>query len=239
MDAVSDRDGVLELVFACAMIMMHLSRGCEELVLWSSVQFDFVRLADSFCTGSSIMPQKKNPDVPELIRGKCGRVTGSLVALLMTMKALPLAYNKDMQEDKEPLFDAVDTVGGSLGIMAPLVETLDFRCERLALLAGAGFSTATEVADYLVRRGLPFRQAHEIVGRVVAYCDAQEISLEELTLADWRGFSTLFDADITAYLSAAGAVDSKDVYGGTARRQVALQVRRAASRWDVEVQVTE
>jgi argininosuccinate lyase len=239
MDAVSDRDGVLELVFACAMIMMHLSRGCEELVLWSSVQFDFVRLADSFCTGSSIMPQKKNPDVPELIRGKCGRVTGSLVALLMNMKALPLAYNKDMQEDKEPLFDAVDTVGGSLGIMAPLVETLDFRCERLALLAGAGFSTATEVADYLVRRGLPFRQAHEIVGRVVAYCDAREISLEELTLADWRGFSTLFDADITAYLSAAGAVDSKDVYGGTARRQVILQVRRAAARWDVEVQVTE
>jgi argininosuccinate lyase len=166
-------------------------------------------------------------------------VTGSLVALLMTMKALPLAYNKDMQEDKEPLFDAVDTVGGSLGIMAALVETLDFQRERLGLLAGAGFSTATEVADYLVRRGLPFRQAHEIVGRVVACCVARGISLEELTLAEWRGFSARFDADITAYLSAAGAVDSKDVYGGTARRQVILQVRRAAARWDVDVQVTE
>ncbi|MBN2333365.1 MAG: argininosuccinate lyase [Deltaproteobacteria bacterium] len=231
MDAVSDRDGVLEMLFAAALIMVHLSRFCEELVLWSTVQFDFISLADSFCTGSSIMPQKKNPDVPELIRGKCGRVIGSLVSLLVTMKALPLAYNKDMQEDKEPLFDAVDTVKASLAIMAPLVATMSVKQQKMASQAEAGFSTATEIADYLVRRGLPFRQAHEIVGNIVASCVDKGLAFSDLGADDWLRFSPFLDAGVESLLSADDAVQSKDVYGGTARRQVSLQLERVKQLW--------
>jgi len=231
MDAVSDRDGVLETLFAAALIMVHLSRFCEELVLWSSTQFNFVSLADSFCTGSSIMPQKKNPDVPELVRGKCGRVVGSLVSLLVTMKALPLAYNKDMQEDKEPLFDALDTVTGSLAVMAPMVATMTFNREVLAAQAEEGFATATEIADYLVRRGLPFRQAHEIVGRLVAHCLERGRRFRDLPLAEWQEFSPLFDDEVLGLLAAADAVDSKDVYGGTARARVRAQLERVKKKW--------
>ncbi len=231
MDAVSDRDGVLETLFAAALIMVHLSRICEELVLWSSTQFNFIVLADSFCTGSSIMPQKKNPDVPELIRGKCGRVVGSLVALLMTMKSLPLAYNKDMQEDKEPLFDALDTVKGSLAVMAPMVASMSVNREVLAAQAEEGFATATEIADYLVRRGLPFRQAHEVVGRLVARCLERGQCFRDLTLAEWREFSPLFDAEVLSLLGAADAVASKDVYGGTAMNQVEKQLARLKRQW--------
>jgi argininosuccinate lyase len=226
LDAVSDRDGALETLFALSLIMVHLSRFCEELILWSTVQFDFISLSDGFCTGSSIMPQKKNPDVPELIRGKSGRVVGSLVSLLVLMKSLPLAYNKDMQEDKEPLLDALATVAGSLQIMADLVREMKVKAENMRAQAGAGFSTATEVADYLVRKGLPFRQAHEIVGRVVAYCEAQEKDLLDLQLTEWRQFSDLFGDDLSGFLAPEDAVDAKDLPGGTATGQVRTQISR-------------
>ena len=230
-DAVSDRDGVLEMLFSVALIMVHLSRFCEEIVLWSSTQFNFVSLADSFCTGSSIMPQKKNPDVPELIRGKCGRVIGSLVALLVTMKSLPLAYNKDMQEDKEPLFDALDTVKSSLAIMAPMVDTMDVNREVLAAQAEEGFATATEIADYLVRRGLPFRRAHEIVGSLVAHCLSRGLCFKDLQLADWQEFSPLFDAEVFSLLEPADAVNRKNVFGGTAADQVKQQLEEVKKKW--------
>ncbi len=224
LDAVSDRDGVAEALFAFSLLMIHLTRFCEELVLWSSVQFNFITLSDSFCTGSSIMPQKKNPDVPELIRGKSGRVVGSLVNLLMTLKSLPLAYNKDMQEDKEPFFDALDTVVGSLRIMAPMIKEMRVNQEVMARQAGAGFSTATEIADYLVRKGLPFRAAHEVVGKVVAFCEAQELIFTELTLSQWREFSELFADDLFTLLAPQDAVDAKALYGGTATARVAEQI---------------
>ncbi len=226
LDAVSDRDGVAEALFDFSLLMIHLTRFCEELVLWSSVQFNFITLSDSFCTGSSIMPQKKNPDVPELIRGKSGRVVGSLVNLLMTLKSLPLAYNKDMQEDKEPFFDALDTVVGSLRIMVPMIREMRVNKEVMARQAGAGFSTATEIADYLVRKGLPFRAAHEIVGKVVAFCEVNELIFTELTLAQWGEFSQLFAEDIFALLAPQDAVDAKNLYGGTATSRVLEQIRR-------------
>ena len=224
LDAVSDRDSALETLFALSLIMVHLSRFCEELILWSTVQFDFITLSDGFCTGSSIMPQKKNPDVPELIRGKSGRVVGSLVSLLMLMKSLPLAYNKDMQEDKEPLLDALATVEGSLQIMADMVREMKVKADRMQSQAGAGFSTATEVADYLVRKGLPFRQAHEIVGQVVSYCENRSKGLPDLELSEWRQFSSLFDDDLFVLLTPEDAVNAKDIPGGTATRQVAGQI---------------
>ena len=231
MDAVSDRDGVIETLFSGALIMLHLSRFCEELVLWSSVQFNFITLADSFCTGSSIMPQKKNPDVPELIRGKCGRVIGDLVSLLITMKSLPLAYNKDMQEDKEPLFDCLDTVKGSLAIMAPLVRSMTVNRQSMATQAEYGFSTATEIADYLVRRGLPFRQAHEIVGNIVAYCLEKGLQFKDMSFDDWKRFSDYFDEQVISLLSAEDAVRSKNIYGGTATQQVVQQLDRLKRQW--------
>ncbi|HDS16346.1 MAG TPA: argininosuccinate lyase [Proteobacteria bacterium] len=226
LDAVSDRDGVAELLFIFSLLMLHLSRFCEELVLWSSVQFRYVTLSDGFCTGSSIMPQKKNPDVPELIRGKTGRVTGALVSLLMTLKSLPLAYNKDLQEDKEPLFDALDTVVACLRIMTPMIQQMEVHAEVMLAQAGAGFSNATEIADYLVRKGLPFRQAHEIVGRSVSFCEARGLSFTELKLSDWRSFSDLFEADIFNYLGPLDAVNAKNIYGGTAMAQVEEQILR-------------
>ena len=231
MDAVSDRDSVIETLFSGTLIMLHLTRLCEELVLWSSVQFNFITLADSFCTGSSIMPQKKNPDVPELVRGKCGRVVGDLVSLLITMKSLPLAYNKDMQEDKEPLFDCLDTVKNSLAIMAPLIASMTVNRQRMADQAEYGFSTATEIADYLVRRGLPFRQAHEVVGTIVAHCLDKGFQFKDLTLSDWQRFSPLFDERVASLLLASDAARSKNVYGGTAPQQVELQLERLKSRW--------
>ncbi len=231
MDAVSDRDGVIETLFSGALIMLHLSRFCEELVLWSSMQFNFITLTDSFCTGSSIMPQKKNPDVPELIRGKCGRVIGDLVSLLITMKSLPLAYNKDMQEDKEPLFDCLDTVKGSLAIMAPLVSSMTVNQQQMAAQAEYGFSTATEIADYLVRRGLPFRQAHEIVGNIVAYCLEKGFRFKDMSFDDWKRFSDYFDEEVISLLSAEDAVCSKDIYGGTAPQQVVQQLERLKRQW--------
>jgi len=234
LDAVSDRDGVAESLFVFSLIMVHLTRFCEELILWSTVQFNFINLGDSFCTGSSIMPQKKNPDVPELIRGKAGRVIGSLVSILYLLKSLPLAYNKDLQEDKEPLFDAVDTVYASLRIMTALVENFTVNRETMAAQAGEGFSTATEIADYLVRKGMPFRSAHAVVGGVVAHCEKHDLKFTDLSLADWKGFSSLFDAEILSILSPEDAVEAKNLYGGTATEQVRQQIELVDHFLDLE-----
>jgi argininosuccinate lyase len=219
-DAVSDRDFIIEFIAAAALIMMHLSRMCEELILWSSTEFGYVELSETFCTGSSIMPQKKNPDVPELVRGKSGRVYGNLISLLTMMKGLPLAYNRDLQEDKEPLFDTVDTVRQSLAILARLWEHISVNRERLEKMSTAGYSMATDLAEYLVVRGIPFRQAHQTVGKIVLYCLEQGKELSEMTLEEFRGFSKAISEDIFAALDLKKSVDSRRSAGGTALQQV-------------------
>ncbi|MCC6868238.1 MAG: argininosuccinate lyase [Burkholderiales bacterium] len=231
LDAVSDRDFAIEFAAAAALVMIHLSRFAEELVLWSSPRFGFVGLADRFCTGSSIMPQKKNPDVPELVRGKSGRVVGHLVALLALMKAQPLAYNKDNQEDKEPLFDTVDTLSDTLAIMADLVATgITVRADRMRAAAREGFATATDLADYLVRRGAPFRDAHEAVARAVRHAETKGVDLADLALAELRQFSPLVGDDVHAVLTLEGSVAARDHEGGTApaRVRAAAAAARAA-----------
>ena len=220
MDTTGDRDFALELLFCLNLIQLHLSRLAEELVLWSAKEFDFVRIGDRYCTGSSIMPQKKNPDIPELIRGKTGRVTGALMALLMTVKGLPLTYNRDLQEDKEQVFDALDTVKASLSIIAELLDNTEFNVDRLRAATKGGFMTATDLADYLVRRNMPFRQAHGVVGRIVALCQTRDCELVDLTLAELRSFSELIDADIFEVLSVDGSVNSRVSAGGTSRIRV-------------------
>jgi len=227
LDSVSDRDFALEFCAASAILMMHLSRFAEELILWSTSEFKFVDLSDSFCTGSSIMPQKKNPDVPELVRGKTGRVYGNLMALLTVMKSLPLAYNKDMQEDKEPLFDTIDTVKGSLKVFADMVREMRVNPERMRRAAGAGFSTATDVADYLVRKGIPFRDAHEIVGKTVRYCIENEMDIPELSLAEWQLFSMRIEEDIFECITVEASVNARKATGGTALERVQAEIDRA------------
>jgi argininosuccinate lyase len=215
MDTCGDRDFAIEFVSCCTMTQLHLSRLSEELVLWSSQEFSFVDISDRFCTGSSIMPQKKNPDIPELIRGKCGRVVGSLMALITLMKGLPLTYNRDLQEDKEPVFDAVDTVSASLAIMAELLGNLSFKTERMQEATRTGCITATDLADYLVLKNVPFREAHGIVGRAVAFCIAKECELEQLTLDDLRTFSPIIAEDVFEVLSVEGSINSRISTGGT------------------------
>ena len=232
LDAVSDRDFAIEFVAAAAVLMTHFSRMSEELVLWSSAQFGFISLADAWCTGSSIMPQKKNPDVPELLRGKTGRVNGHLVALLTLMKGQPLAYNKDNQEDKEPLFDTVDTVRDSLTAVAGMLPGMTVNAQRMRDAARAGFATATDLADYLVRRGLPFRDAHEVVGRAVRQGVASSRDLAEFTLDELRAFSPLIEADVFAVLTLEGSVAARDHLGGTAPAQVRAAAARARARLD-------
>ncbi len=227
LDSVSDRDFAVEFCAAAALVMMHLSRLAEELVLWSSADFHFVDLSDAFCTGSSIMPQKKNPDVPELVRGKTGRVYGNLVSLLTLMKSLPLAYNKDMQEDKEPLFDSIDTVKGSLKVFADMIAQMSVNAEAMRVAAARGFSTATDVADYCVRKGLPFRQAHEVVGKTVRYCVEQGKDIPELSLAEFRRFSPLIEADIYDFVTLEASVNARRATGGTAREAVERELKRA------------
>ncbi|MGQ0622014.1 MAG: argininosuccinate lyase [Panacagrimonas sp.] len=227
LDAVSDRDFAIEFCACASLIMVHLSRWSEELILWSTPMFGFVNLPDRFCTGSSIMPQKKNPDVPELVRGKTGRVIGDLTALLVLMKGQPLAYNRDNQEDKEPLFDAIDTVSACLRIYAELVPSIEVRRERCRAAAAAGYSTATDLADYLVRKGLPFRDAHHAVGSAVAHavkkgCDLSELSIEEL-----RGFSVLIDADVFASITLEGSLAARNHIGATSPAQVRAAIARA------------
>ncbi|MBF0624763.1 MAG: argininosuccinate lyase [Magnetococcales bacterium] len=230
MDAVSDRDFAVELAAAAALIMMHLSRFAEELILWSSPVFAFVELPDAFCTGSSIMPQKKNPDVPELVRGKSGRVYGALFSLLTLMKGLPLAYNRDMQEDKEPIFDAVDTVRACLRAFIDLVPGIRVRRERLAATARQGYSTATDLADYLVGRGVPFREAHGIVGRIVALAVAEGVTLEELSLERLREVDGRIAADVAAVLTVEASVAARRAEGGTAFDTVAKALQAARQR---------
>jgi argininosuccinate lyase len=230
LDAVSDRDFAIELTAAAAILMMHLSRFSEELVLWSSAQFNFIELSDAFCTGSSIMPQKKNPDVPELVRGKTGRVYGHLISLLTLMKSQPLAYNKDNQEDKEPLFDTVDTIKGSLRVFADMIPTLQVQRTQMRAAAQRGFTTATDLADYLVRKGVAFRDAHEIVGKAVRHCIDAGCDLDALSLDVFRGFSPLIDDDVYDILTLEGSINARNHIGGTAPVQVRAAVQRLRVR---------
>jgi len=227
LDSVSDRDFAIELSAAASLIMMHLSRFSEELVLWASSQFNFIDLPDRFCTGSSIMPQKKNPDVPELIRGKSGRVFGHLVSLLTLMKAQPLAYNKDNQEDKEPLFDTLDTLKDCLTAYADMVPAIKAKKENMQLAASQGFATATDLADYLVKKGMPFRDAHEVVGKTVAFCIAQQKDLGSLSLEELQVFSGSISDDVFDVLTLEGSVNARDHIGGTAPAQVKAAIANA------------
>jgi argininosuccinate lyase len=225
LDAVSDRDFVVETLAALALVMTHASRFAEELVLWSSQEFGFVELQDAFCTGSSMMPQKKNPDVPELIRAKTGRVYGHLMALLTVLKGLPLSYNRDLQEDKGPIFDAVDTVRDCLGLLASVVGGLTVRRAAMARAAASGFLLATELADYLVLKGVPFRTAHVVVGRIVRYRLDRGKDLIGISLDELRGFSPAFEKDALDVLSVEGALERKEQIGGTARKRVEARLK--------------
>ncbi len=225
MDGVSDRDFALEFLSSCAILMMHLSRLSEELVLWSSWEFRFVTLSDAYTTGSSIMPQKKNPDMAELCRGKTGRVYGDLMALLTTLKGLPLAYNKDMQEDKEAVFDAADTAKMCLQIMAPMIQTMTVHADNMKRAAQTGFINATDLADYLVKKGLPFRNAYKISGQLVAKCIAEGKVLETLTLAEYKTFSDLFDDDLYPEIDLAACVEKRLSAGGTSIASVERQIQ--------------
>ena len=227
MDTSGDRDFAIEFTSNCALIQLHLSRLSEELVLWSSQEFSFVDISDKFCTGSSIMPQKKNPDIPELIRGKSGRVVGSLMSLLTLMKGLPLTYNRDMQEDKEPVFDAVDTVSSSLSIMTELLGNLTFNTKNMAEATQSGFMTATDLADYLVLKNVPFREAHGIVGRVVVYCLEKGCELESLTVEELTRFSEVIDKDVFEVLSVEGSINSRLSSGGTSFQRVTEAIDEA------------
>jgi argininosuccinate lyase len=224
-DAVSDRDFAAEVLAALSIVMMHLSRLSEELILWSSQEFQFVELPDTFCTGSSLMPQKKNPDAPELVRGKAGRVYGHLLGLLTTLKGLPLSYNRDLQEDKEALFDALDTVTASVSLYAELIKGLVIRRAAIAQAAESGFLLATELADYLVMKGVPFREAHAAVGRVVRYCMDRGRDLRSLTLTDLRSFSDRFEKDALDAVTLEGSVERKDQIGGTSRKRVEARLK--------------
>lgn len=230
LDAVSDRDFAIEFCAASAIIMTHLSRFSEELVLWASAQFAFIDLPDRFCTGSSIMPQKKNPDVPELVRGKTGRVNGHLVSLLTLMKSQPLAYNKDNQEDKEPLFDTIDTILGSLRAFADMVPAIQAKRENMYRAAKQGFSTATDLADYLVVKGLPFRDAHEVVGQAVALGIETGRDLSEMKLSELQGFSEIIQQDVFDVLTLEGSVAARNHIGGTAPQQVLKAVADGRKR---------
>jgi argininosuccinate lyase len=232
LDAVSDRDFAIEFCAAAALIMMHVSRMSEELVIWMSPRVGFIDIADRFCTGSSIMPQKKNPDVPELARGKTGRVYGHLMGLLTLMKGQPLAYNKDNQEDKEPLFDTVDTVTDTLRIFADMARGITVKPDNMRAAALQGYATATDLADYLVKKGLPFRDAHEAVAHAVRACDDAKCDLSEMSLETLRTFSPLVDQDVFAVLTLEGSVAARDHVGGTAPRQVRAAIARVRTQLD-------
>ncbi len=226
LDAVSDRDFAIEFTAAASLLMVHLSRLSEELILWMSPRFGFIDIADRFCTGSSIMPQKKNPDVPELVRGKSGRVIGHLTGLIMLMKSQPLAYNKDNQEDKEPLFDTVDTLVDTLRIYADMMRGVTVKPDNMRAAVMQGFATATDLADYLVKKGMPFRDSHEVVAQAVKLADRQGIDLSELPLETLQGFSKLVEQDVYQVLTPEGSLNARNHLGGTAPEQVRLQVAR-------------
>ncbi|GHU70691.1 argininosuccinate lyase [Clostridia bacterium] len=230
MDAVSDRDYVLDTMYACAVCMMHLSRFCEELALWSSLEFRYLTLSDAFAAGSSIMPQKKNPEAAELVRGKTGRVYGDLFSLLAAMKGLPLAYNSDMQEDKEPLFDALDTLESCARILERMIATATWHTQRMARRASEGFTNATDAADYLVEKGVAFREAHEIVGRIVKDCVKRECGILDLTLDELRAYSSLFDEDVFKALSMQTCVERRNLPGGPAPEAVSTAIANARAK---------
>jgi argininosuccinate lyase len=227
LDGVSDRDYAIEFLSASAVIMMHLSRFCEEIILWSSSEFGFVEIDDAYSTGSSIMPQKKNPDAAELIRGKTGRVYGNLMGLLTVMKGLPLAYNKDMQEDKESVFDTIDTLKGCLSVFVPMLATLKFNKDRMYKAAESGFLNATDVADYLTKKGVPFRSAHHIVGELVQNCIQRGLSLEQLTPADFKKVSPVFEEDILETIKPENCVKARSTPGGPAPEQVKKHIEKS------------
>ncbi|MDR2156325.1 MAG: argininosuccinate lyase [Clostridiales Family XIII bacterium] len=229
MDAVSDRDFLIEYISSASICMMHLSRFCEELILWSSAEFAFIEQDDAYSTGSSIMPQKKNPDIAELIRGKTGRVYGDLITILTVMKGLPLAYNKDMQEDKLPLFDAVDTLKGCLAIFTEMLASVKVRKDRMAEAAKTGFMNATDAADYLAAKGVPFRECHEIIGKLVLHCIEKNTVIEDLTLTELQTFSDKFAQDIHEKLTPLACMNAKQSEGSTAVRRVKEQIERAKS----------
>ncbi len=226
MDAVSDRDYIVELLSACSLIMVHLSRLAEELILWSSEEFQYVELDDAYCTGSSMMPQKKNPDIPELVRGKSGRVFGDLLGMLTMLKALPLSFNKDMQEDKEALFDAVETTENCLTLMAAVIDTMVVKRDSMLKNIQQSYSNATDLADYLASKGIPFREAHEITGKTVLYAISQQKFLLELSLTEYQQFSPIVEADIYAFLAEEQVVEARNSEGGTSREQVVKQINQ-------------
>jgi argininosuccinate lyase len=224
MDTVSDRDYIAEVIFDLSLVMMHMSRLCEDMILWSTDEFKYLEISDAFTTGSSIMPQKKNPDVAELIRGKTGRVYGDLMAILTLLKGLPMTYNRDLQEDKEPLFDAIDTTKASLYVLADMLKSVTFYRERMKKEAASGFSTATDVAEYLVGLGVPFREAHGIVGGLVSYCIKNGKTLFDLTLEEYRSFYPGFGEDIYDVITVEHSVNARKSAGGTAAANVAKRL---------------
>jgi argininosuccinate lyase len=227
MDAVSDRDFVIEFVFVSALTVLHLSRLCEELIIWSTQEFGFIEISDSYATGSSIMPQKKNPDIPELIRGKTGRVYGNLVSLFTTMKGLPLAYNKDMQEDKEPLFDTVDTVEETLTVLSLLLREITFRPENINRAVEKGYLVATDLADYLVTKGMTFRKAHHLVGEIILAAQKKNKELHQLELAEIKRFSPLIEDDVYGWLDPVSCIERRNIYGGTGSDTVKKALKKA------------
>lgn len=233
-DTVSDRDFIVEFIAVSANLMMHLSRVSEELVLWSTKEFDFVDLGDEFTTGSSIMPQKRNPDMAELIRGKTGRVYGSLVAILTIMKGLPFSYNRDMQEDKEPMFDTVDTVKSSLDVLRAMLKNIAFKHENMKRALTEGFITATDIADYLTRKGMPFRNSHEVTGRIVGYAEEKGRELTNLHISEYKMFSKLFEEDLFDHITLQGSISGRKSYGGTARQNVVRMIaqgKKETGKW--------
>ena len=229
-DTVADRDFAIEFISASSILMSHLSRFSEEVILWNSEEFGFIDLPDAFTTGSSIMPQKKNPDILELTRGRTGRVYGNLMSLLTIMKGLPLAYNRDMQEDKEPLFDTVDTVKSCLFVLAKMMPKANFRKDRIKNATDAGFLTATDIAEYLVNKGMPFREAHGVTGRIVKYCINKAMVLTELTLDELKKFSEIIESDITGYITLDSSVDRRNSYGGTSTKVVLERIKKLKGR---------
>jgi argininosuccinate lyase len=228
-DAVSDRDFVIEFLSGAAIIMVHLSRFSEELVLWNSSEFSFIELPDAYATGSSIMPQKKNPDIFELLRGKTGRVYGHLLSLLVIMKGLPLAYNRDLQEDKEPLFDTVDTLKAGLSLMTEVLPKIIFRTGVIKKSAEGGFSTATDLAEYLVKKGMALRKAHEVTGKIVQYCINKKKTLMDIDLKKLKQFSKLIDEDVFNFLTAESSINQKKSYGSTSKKEVRLRIKQIKS----------
>ena len=226
-DTVSDRDFIIEFISASSTLMMHLSRISEEFVLWSTKEFDFVDMGDEFTTGSSIMPQKRNPDMAELIRGKTGRVYGNLVAILTIMKGLPFSYNRDMQEDKEPMFDTVDTVKSCLEVLSEMLQVIVFKHENMKRALDEGFITATDVADYLSRKGMPFRQSHEVTGKIVGYAEEKGRELLNLHISEYQMFSNLFDEDLYDFITLNGSIESRKSYGGTSKKNVVKMIKLA------------